>query len=101
MRVFATEGPIEPAASITLIAMRPEASQYLETHGCTIVEKPGLVIVIYPQGATRQEMYPRTTCERYRVLLPDGTELREVHTRHMHGENFLLYLAENPTPNQE
>lgn len=101
MPLLPTDGPIEPAESITLSGMKPEARQYLEMHGCTIGEKAGLVIVTYPQGTIRREIYPRTTCERYQVMLPDGTELREVHTWHMHEENFLLYQPESPTTNQE
>jgi len=95
MNVFPTEGRVEPARSITLPGIRPEAKQYLEQHGCTIVEEGGQVLVMYPEGTTKREMYPRTAYERYRVHLPDGTELREAHAFQRKGESC-LYLLEDP-----
>ena len=95
MTAFPTEGRVEPARSITLPGIRPEAKQYLEQHGCMIAEERGLVLVMYPEGTTKREMYPRTAYERYRVQLPDGTELREAHALHREGESC-LYLLEDP-----
>ena len=95
MTMFPTEGRVEPARSITLPGIKPKAKQYLEQHGCTIAEEKGLVLVIYSEGTTKREMYPRTAYERYRVHLPDGTELREAHALLREGESY-LYLLEDP-----
>lgn len=100
MALFPTEGSIEPAESITPTGLRPEAREYLEKHGCTLLEKGELVIVVYPQGTVRQEIYPRTRCGRYQVHLLDGTELREVHAFHTKAEYF-LYLPANFNTSQK
>ena len=81
--------PTLPADSLVLRDMLPAARQYLEKHGCVIVEENEGVKIIYPVGTTRTEILPRTMCERYRVMLPDGTELQEAHSRLMNGDNGL------------
>jgi hypothetical protein len=55
---------------------------FLQHHGCTVEPISQLEVrLIYPAGSTRQELYLRTFEGRYRVLLPDGIELREVDPR--------------------
>lgn len=95
MRGFPTLGQIEAAKSITLSSIKPEAKQYLENHGCTLKEGKESVTVLYTEGATRQEIYPRTMSERYFVQLPDGTKLLEIFSLHIYGGNY-LYLLEYP-----
>jgi excisionase family DNA binding protein len=81
--------PTLPAESIVLRGMFPAARRYLEEHGCAIVEENGAITVMYPTGTTRTEILPRTMCERYRIVLPDGTELQEARPFLMDGDNGL------------
>ncbi len=78
-----------PADSIVLQGMFLAARRYLAEHGCATVEENGAVTVTYPTGTTRTEILPRTMCEQYRVVLPDGTELQEAHPFLMDGNNGL------------
>jgi excisionase family DNA binding protein len=78
-----------PADSIVLRGMFPAARKYLEERGCVMVEKDGAITVRYPVGTTRTEILPRTMCEWYRVVLPDGTELQEAHPILIDGNNGL------------
>lgn len=76
--VFPLCGPTEPAEPVKLPGIFPKARSFLEQHGCTVTEcGGGFVLVSYPEGTTNTEIYPRTCYARYRILLPDGTELQE------------------------
>ena len=81
--------PTLPAESIVLSGLFPSAKRYLERHGCVILEQDEAVTVKYPVGTTRTEVLPRTMCERYLVVLPDGTELQKSHPFLLDGDNCL------------
>lgn len=75
-------GPIEVATPITMVHPGEVVRLFLQHHGCIIESiSQSIARLIYPAGSTRQELYLRTFESRYRVLLPDGIELREVEPR--------------------
>jgi hypothetical protein len=106
---YGLEAPIVPAEtfSITRAESCEGAHAFLRRHGCQIQQVGQTDRIIYPAGNTRQLLYPTTHAERYRVYLPDGVELREVHERF--GLNNLLLprealereMAELSSHNQE
>jgi len=91
---FPQRGPTSPATSITLSGIFPEARAYLERHGCIVTMGNGEVTIVYPEGATSTELYPRTRYERYEIKLPDGIELHESRPRFFQGENCLYLPAD-------
>jgi hypothetical protein len=82
--------PTLPAESIVLHGLFPDARMYLEQHGCTITERNGEITVNYPAGTTSTEILPRTLYERFKIVLPDGTELREARPFLISTENCLF-----------
>ena len=61
-----------------------EQKQILLNHGCTFVEG-NVWTVFFPQGTTRKKLYEDSACllgetTYYRILLPDGLEMREIAT---------------------
>jgi hypothetical protein len=65
----------------------------MRKHGCTIEERPNKWIIFFPEGTTKTEIYPRTMQPRYRIVLPDGYELREACDRYRE-VSLLAYLRE-------
>jgi hypothetical protein len=76
-------GNIEEAKCLTVKSLIEAAEAILRDAGCKIVRARETtdIIINYPPGTTRQELFPRTTESRYRVLLPGGIELREIESR--------------------
>jgi hypothetical protein len=58
-----------------------EAKEIMVKHGCRFEEHPDEWIVFFPEGTTKTEIYPRTMQSRYRIVFPDGYELREIYDR--------------------
>lgn len=82
--------PTLPAEPIVLHGLLPDARKYLEQHGCAITEQDGEITVSYPSGTTSTEILPRTMCEWFKIVLPDGTELQEARPFHISSENCLF-----------
>jgi len=89
--------PTLPAEPIVLHGLFPDARMYLERHGCTITEQDGEITVNYPAGTTSTEILPRTLYEWFKIVLPDGTELREARPFLISKENC-LFLPEDTQP---
>lgn len=52
-------------------------TQLFASHGCTIEQMATHIALTVPAGTTRKEILPRLTCERYRLIFPDGWTLHE------------------------
>ncbi len=76
-------GEIVNATPITTGPIFSAAEKFLNGQGCTLtaIEEGKKTLAKYPPGTTRQELYPRTTDIRYRIMLPSGRELLEVEGR--------------------
>jgi hypothetical protein len=81
----------EPKAVTTLTTppIIPEALQIICQH-CQVEEHGTYCVVHFPEGTTRQEIYPRTWNARYLLLLPDGYRLREMFDRNL--DQSVLFL---------
>ncbi|MBV9616842.1 MAG: hypothetical protein JO031_15415 [Ktedonobacteraceae bacterium] len=76
------DGRFHDIQTITLRKLTSEAREILIQHGCRMCDKGcEETLVTLPEGTQRQEIWPRTLSERYRIFLPDGQELRQVFDR--------------------
>ena len=67
-----------------------EAAEIIKEHDCKIVEYAGHCLVVFPEGTTKVEIFPRLYNERYQITLPDGFQLRQMYDRCK--EQSLLFL---------
>ncbi len=78
-------GPVLEAKSTIVPFLEEEAEPVLMAQGCKVVRGKkkwnGVVIINYPPGSRRQELYPRTLQYRFLVTLPNGFELVESENR--------------------
>ncbi len=67
----------------------------LRSHGCRIEEHERLhqCTVFFPEGTTRTEIFFRLIHPRFRIILPDGYELRLLYDRYQK-INILFYPSE-------
>jgi hypothetical protein len=70
--------------------MIEEAKKSMREHGCEIVEHADHLMVLFPEGTMRVEIFPRLYNERYQIALPDGCQMREMYDRCQ--EYSLLFL---------
>ena len=63
----------------------------LRLHNCDVTEHQDHVIVTFPAGTRKRASHLQTLYERYRIVLPDGYELYEIHLRR--GLSILALLA--------
>ena len=96
-------GPVMPAHDFIVDVTR-YAGTYpeLEKLGCQVQEIGNLRLrVVYPPQTTRQELYPRTMSVSYRVLLPNGTELRETVFQEKKHNLYLITEEEEHSQKEE
>jgi hypothetical protein len=105
---YGLQTPIEPAETFTTSGESHEyAHDFLRRHGCQIQQVGETNIIVYPAGTTRQLVYPITTDTRYRVRLPDGIEMREVHGKlginnlRLPREALEQEISQSPAHNEE
>ena len=81
--------------SLRLKGLMEAAEALLKEAGCEIVQVKGTteILLNYPAGTTRQELFGRSMESRFRVQLPSGLALREVASRDR-GCVALFILAE-------
>jgi hypothetical protein len=90
------DGTFHPIETISLRQLIPEAGEILVQHGCTMHEKGHEeTLITFPEGTRRQTIWPRTICERYRIVLPDGQELRQVFDRVQEINQLFIVLDKN------
>jgi hypothetical protein len=91
------DGTFQELKTITLKQLIPEARDILLQHGCTMHEKRNEeTLITFPEGTKRQTIWPRTISERYRILLPDGLELRQVEDRFQQVSQLFIVLENMP-----
>jgi hypothetical protein len=83
------------AKSLRLKGLLKTAEALLKEAGCEIVRAEATtdILLNYPPGTTRQELFGRSRESRFRVHLPGGMELREAASRDR-GCVALFILAE-------
>jgi hypothetical protein len=75
--IASLDAPFEAVKEITVTRLSPEILTMLLQHGCVVDERGRANIqVTFPEQTQRQLLLPQTAIERYRVVLPDGLELR-------------------------
>jgi hypothetical protein len=52
-------------------------------------------LITFPEGTRRQTIWPRTICERYRIILPNGLELRQFSDRVQDINQLFIVLDKN------
>jgi hypothetical protein len=85
--------PTRPLSQLKTPPLTEEAKEVMLKHGCRLEENPNECTVFFPGGTTRAELFPRTMSTRYRIILPDCYELREVYDKYRE-MSILLYSRE-------
>jgi hypothetical protein len=70
----------------------PEAVALLIEHGCVVKQSPTYCEVTLPEGSTRKEILFRSVSERYKLVLPDGLEMKEVYNRFAERSSLYFYV---------
>ena len=87
------DGIFHDIQKLTIKLLIPGAQEILLQHGCVMHDKGyEETLVTFPEGTQRQEIWPRTMSERYRILLPDGQELRQVFDRFQEINQLFIVL---------
>jgi hypothetical protein len=94
---------IESVRALIIFPLAHEWKQLLLTHGCTFGESEYGETVIFPEGTIRTMLLTRTgqPTNRYRLLFPDGVELREVLDDESGGKSWLLLVLSQKLMQEE
>ena len=88
------DGLFQDITTITLRRLVPAARDLLVQQGCTLREMgQEETLITFPANTQRQRIWPTTISERYRIMLPNGQELRQVFD-HIQGINQLFIVLE-------
>ena len=91
------EGTSQGIHAVTTGPLRASARAILEQHGCKCLDQAnGDCMTTFPPQTKCQEIWPRTLSERYRILLPDGLELRQVFDRFQEVSQLFIVLEKEP-----
>ncbi len=92
----------EKVGALIILPLAHEWRQMLLAHGCSFGKHEYGETVIFPEGTTRTMLLSRSSqgTNRFRLLLPDGLELREVLDDEGTGKSGLL-LVFSQEPMQE
>lgn len=71
------EGKITEPLKIPPEPVPEYVTRLFAEHGCTLTQTATHIALTVPAGATRKEILPRLTCERYQLIFPDGWTLHE------------------------
>ena len=71
----------------------PEAVALLIEHGCVVKRSSTCCEVTLPEGSTRKEILFRSVSERYKLVLPDGLEMKEIYNRFIEKSELYFYMA--------
>ncbi|MGB8343550.1 MAG: hypothetical protein WCD86_01635 [Ktedonobacteraceae bacterium] len=82
-----------PLRVITSPAMPREAVVTMKKHGCVFERREADLIITFPPGTTRTEIWPRVWSERYTLCLPDGYCVRQVVMR-SERQSLICYTPE-------
>jgi hypothetical protein len=101
-RKYTLIDPSVEAKSVIVPFLNAGIEPILAAQGCTFMkgEKQwnGCIVIQYPAGSVRYEVFPRTLEIRFLVIFPDGFEVLEVENRN--GECVALYI-DAPVRNQD
>ena len=88
-RAFGEPGQAEPIKTSPNI--QREAREIFTRHGCEFRDEEEYLLVIFPEGTVKHEIYPRPGVSvHYEICLPDGHTIEELYDRHRE-LSFLFY----------
>ena len=95
MKVTPSEDATENVRALIVFPLAHVWQPILLAHGCTFGASEYGETVIFPEGTTRTLLLSRCGqgTDRFRLLLPDGLELREVLDDEGTGKSWLLLVS--------
>ncbi|MBA2679536.1 MAG: hypothetical protein H0U76_14210 [Ktedonobacteraceae bacterium] len=103
MSIEKVDAAEENVRALIIFPLADEWKQLLLAHGCSFGMHEYGETVIFPEGTTRTMLLTRTgqPTNRYRLLFPDGVELREVFDDESRGKSWLLLVLSQESMQEE